>query len=198
VRTAPILFSPVDPHVLYFATQFLYKDDQRRSELDGDQPGFVAEESRDAGVARHLCKRRGKVEHRGVIYAIGLSPLSADVIGRARTMAPCTRRATEARRGGRHAEGADGWSKVTQIDASHFDARTAYISVSRFRVDDLTPLTSERTTGGDLDEDHARPRRECAGERRPEDPKTKGLLFAGTEREVYVSFNDGDDWQDLA
>ena len=88
---------------------------------------------------------------------------------------------------------------MTQIDASHFDAATAYISVSRFRVDDLTPLVFRTRDGG---RSWTTITRGLAADAPVnvvrEDPKTKGLLFAGTEREVYVSFNDGDEWQPLS
>ncbi|MBI3492383.1 MAG: hypothetical protein HY047_11475 [Acidobacteria bacterium] len=88
---------------------------------------------------------------------------------------------------------------MTQIDASHFDANTASLSVSRFRVDDLTPLVFRTHDGGRT---WTRITRGMA-DNAPvnvvrEDPRARGLLFAGTERAVYVSFNDGDDWQPLS
>ncbi len=90
------------------------------------------------------------------------------------------------------------WSKVTQIEASHFDEQTAYASVSRFRIDDLRPYIYRTHDGGktwtqiasglpaDAPVDTVR-----------EDPVRKGLLFAGTENSVWVSFDDGDHWQSL-
>jgi hypothetical protein len=90
------------------------------------------------------------------------------------------------------------WSKVTQIEASHFDDQSAYASVSRFRIDDLQPYIYRTHDGGktwklitsglpdDAPADTVR-----------EDPVRKGLLFAGTETSVWVSFDDGDHWQSL-
>ncbi len=90
------------------------------------------------------------------------------------------------------------WSKVTQISASHFDEQTAYASVSRFRINDTHPYIYRTHDGGrtwkliiaGLPEfgpvDSVR-----------EDPVRQGLLFAGTENAVWVSFNDGDRWQPL-
>jgi hypothetical protein len=87
---------------------------------------------------------------------------------------------------------------VTQIDASRFDPGTAYISVSRFRVDDLTPLVFRTHDGGRTWTKITRGLADNASVNVVRaDPLTKGLLFAGTERDVYVSFNDGDDWQPL-
>ena len=90
------------------------------------------------------------------------------------------------------------WSKITQISASHFDDETAYVSVSRFRIDDLHPYIYRTHDGGatwqaiaaglpdDSPVDTVR-----------EDPMRKGLLFAGTETAVWMSFDDGDHWQPL-
>jgi hypothetical protein len=91
-----------------------------------------------------------------------------------------------------------GWNKVTQIDASHFDDNTAYISVSRFRIDDLTPLIFRTHDGGKTWQQITTgiAANEPVDTVR-EDPVRKGLLFAGTEKSVWVSFDDGDHWQSL-
>ena len=90
------------------------------------------------------------------------------------------------------------WSKVSIMDASHFDANTAYAAINTFRLDDLRPhiyrtrdggktwthITSGIPDGGIINVVR-------------EDPKRRGLLFAGTEQAVYVSFDDGEHWQSL-
>jgi photosystem II stability/assembly factor-like uncharacterized protein len=90
------------------------------------------------------------------------------------------------------------WSKVTQISASHFDDKTAYVSVSRFRIDDLHPYiyrthdggaTWQQITTGLPDDSPVNTVRE--------DPVRKGMLFAGTETAVWTSLDDGDHWQPL-
>jgi photosystem II stability/assembly factor-like uncharacterized protein len=90
------------------------------------------------------------------------------------------------------------WSRVTQIDASHRDARTAYVSVSRQRLDDLRPYAYRTHDGGKTWTSIASdlPAAEPVDTIR-EDPKRAGLLFAGTERSVYVSFDDGAHWRSL-
>src|SRR4051794_2937659 len=200
VRTAPILFSAADPHLLLFATQFLYKTiDGGRSwtTISPDLSRAKADVPASLGI---YAAAAAKAEHRGVIYAIGPSPLDARIIW------------TGSDDGAVHvtkdggASWADvtptevtAWSKVTQIDASHFAPAAAYISVSRFRVDDLTPLIYRTRDGGKswtLITRGLAPDAPVNVVR--EDPRTRGLLFAGTERDVYVSFNDGDDWQPLS
>src|SRR5262249_32670011 len=184
VRTAPVLCSPADPHVLLYATQFLYKTvngGRSWTKISGDlsrtDPGVPASLGIYADAAR-------QAEHRGVIYAIGPSPLNVNLIW--------TRSddgAVDVTRDGGAAWGhvtppeLTPWSKVTQIDASHFDQAAAYISVSRFRVDDLTPLIFRTRDAG---KSWTRITRGLADNAAVnvvrEDPLRRGLLFAGTER----------------
>ena len=90
------------------------------------------------------------------------------------------------------------WGRVSQIEASPFDAGTAYMAVDRHKMDDFTPYIFKTTDFGKTwtklvngipADDYVRAVRE--------DPKKRGLLFAGTEKGVYVSFNDGGKWQPL-
>ena len=94
--------------------------------------------------------------------------------------------------------GLSAWSAVSLIEASHFDAAVAYAAVSRSRLDDQAPYlyrtrdygaTWQLITQGIGASAFLRAVRE--------DPETKGLLFAGTELGVYVSFDDGDHWEPL-
>ncbi|MGB8593701.1 MAG: hypothetical protein WCD40_20145, partial [Candidatus Acidiferrales bacterium] len=90
------------------------------------------------------------------------------------------------------------WSKVTQISASHFDDQSAYVSVSRFRVDDLRPYIYRTHDGGKSWQSITNGLPENAPvDTVREDTVRKGLLFAGTESAVWVSFDDGDHWQSL-
>jgi hypothetical protein len=90
------------------------------------------------------------------------------------------------------------WSKVTQLEASHFDDQTAYASVSRFRINDLRPYIYRTRNGGKTWQliVNGLPDNAPANTVR-EDPVRQGLLFAGTETGVYVSFDDGEHWQPL-
>ncbi len=90
------------------------------------------------------------------------------------------------------------WQKVSVIEASHHDPQTAYAAINTLRLDDLHPYiyrtrdggkTWTKITNGIPDNENVNAVRE--------DTQRKGLLFAGTERAVYVSFDDGDHWQSL-
>jgi hypothetical protein len=87
---------------------------------------------------------------------------------------------------------------VTQISASHFDDKTAYVSVSRMRIDDMHPYIYRTHDGGATWEPIASGLPDGSPvDTVREDPVRKGLLFAGTETAVWVSFDDGDHWQSL-
>ena len=199
VRTAPILFSQADPHVLLFATQFLYKTINGGRSWTTISPDLSRAPTGVPSSLGVYAPDAAKAEHRGVIYAIGPSPLGVATIwtGSDDGVVHLTRDG-----GGSWQDvtpkDVTPWTKVTQIDASHFDANTAYLSASRFRLDDLTPLVFRTHDGGRTWTKIARGLADNASVNVVrEDPTIKGLLYCGTEREVYVSFNDGDEWQPI-
>ena len=87
---------------------------------------------------------------------------------------------------------------MSQIDASHFDTQTAYAAINRIRLDDLRPHIYRTHDGGKTWQEIVKglPDDGPVNTVR-EDPERKGLLFCGTETAVFVSFNDGDEWQPL-
>ena len=199
-RTAPVVFSPADPHVLFFASQVLWKTsnggeswDTISSDLTRPDPGVPA------SLSRLTKANPSHAIPRGVIYSIGPSPKDVDLIwvGTDDGFVQLTRD------GGRSWQNVTppaltAWSKVTQIDASHFDADTAYISVSRFRLDDLRPYIYRTRNGGKTWQiiTNGLPDNASVNVVR-EDPVRRGLLFAGTERQVWASVDDGDHWFSL-
>jgi hypothetical protein len=90
------------------------------------------------------------------------------------------------------------WSKITHLEASHFDASTIYAAIDRHRLEDLKAHIFRTRDGGKTWQEISKgiPEGSYANAVR-EDPARKGLLFAGTETGVFVSFNDGDEWQPL-
>ena len=89
------------------------------------------------------------------------------------------------------------WSKISLMDAGHFDIQTAYAAVNRLRDDDLHPYIYKTHDGGKTWQliVNGLPDQPINAVR--EDPKKKGLLFAASETALYVSFDDGDNWQSL-
>ncbi len=197
-RTAPIIFSPSDPHILYFAAQVLFKTVNGGHSWEVISPDLTRA---NPGIPPNLGIYSGMAggDHRGVIYSIGPSPRDANLIwvGTDDGLIQVTRD------GGKTWTNVTppdmtAWSKVTQIDASHFDANTVYASVSRFRLDDLHPYIYRTHDGGRTWQKIVRGLQDDASVNVVrEDPVRKGLLYAGTERAVYVSFNDGEEWQSL-
>ena len=197
-RTEPLMFSPVDPHTLYYASNVLFKTTDAGSSWQAISPDLSRPNPEIPSSVGKLVPK-GADKQRGVIYAL----------------APSFKNTTNlwagtddgliwaSRDGGKNwsditPKELTAWSKVTQISASHFDEQTAYASVSRFRINDTKPYVYRTHDGGKTWKLIV----EGLPEFGPvdtvrEDPVRKGLLFAGTENAVWVSFDDGDHWQSL-
>ncbi len=197
-RTAPVLFSPADPRILFFASQVLWKTSNGGETWETISPDLTRE---DPGKPPNLGRLADKdtAKHRGVIYSIAPSPRDASVIwaGTDDGLIHVTRDGGKSWRNVTPPE-LTPWSKVTQMDASHFDTEIVYASVSRFRLDDLKPYIYRTRDSGKTWHKIVTGLPENASVNTVrEDPQKKGLLFAGTERQVWVSLDDGDHWQSL-
>jgi photosystem II stability/assembly factor-like uncharacterized protein len=200
VRTMPLLFSPVDPHILYLGSQFLLRTvngGQSWEEISPDLTRATYEIPPSLGVFTSADPEKGK--HRGVIYTIAPSYKDVNTIwvGTDDGLIHITR---DAGKTWTHVTppALTPWSKVSVMDASHFDAASAYAAINRFRLDDLAPHIWRTHDYGKNWKEITRglPDNAPINSVR-EDPRRQGLLFAGSERAVWVSFNDGDDWQPL-
>ncbi|HKW62632.1 MAG TPA: hypothetical protein VJN89_08820 [Candidatus Acidoferrum sp.] len=199
-RTQPILFSPVDPHVLYATTNFVYKTKDGGLNWQTISPDLAREHN---GVPASLGDKAPKDPNaektRGVIYALAPSFKNVNTIwaGTDDGLLWVTRDGGTNWKNITPSEMTP-WSKVSQLAASHFDDETAYASVSRFRIDDLRPYIYRTHDGGKTWRliTSGLPDNAPVNAVR-EDPVRKGLLFAGTETGVWVSFDDGDHWQSL-
>jgi photosystem II stability/assembly factor-like uncharacterized protein len=200
VRTLPVAFSPLEPHTLYFAASVLFKTTDAGNSWQPISPDLTRESYEIPGnLGAFTASDPEKGKHRGVIYAVAPSYKEANTIwaGTDDGLIHVTRD------GGRSWQNVTPsqlkpWSKVSIIEASHFDAGTAYAAINSFRLDDLRAhIYRTRDFGKTWTEISKGIPDGGASNVVREDPERQGLLFAGTEGSVYVSFNDGDDWQPL-
>jgi photosystem II stability/assembly factor-like uncharacterized protein len=200
LRTQPVIFSPVDPHVLFFAANTLWKTrdggrNWQQISPDLTRKTFALPET----IGKYRSQPTAQPTQRGVIYAVAPSPLDIKRIW-AGTDDGLVHLTID---GGAHWTNVTPsqnkpWQKISIIEASHFDPGTAYAAVNTLRLDDLRPhIFRTRDSGaGWIEITNGIPNNENVNVVR-EDPERKALLFAGTERAVYVSFDDGEHWQSL-
>ncbi len=198
-RTQPILFSTVDPHVLFYANNFVFKTADGGRTWRKISPDLARkEESLPPSVSDLSAQFANAQKQRGVVYALGPSFKSLNTLW-AGTDDGLIWTTSDGGANWKNVTPPEltPWSKVSQITASHFDDLTAYASVSRFRVDDLKPYIYRTHDGGKTWKliTAGLPAQPVNTVR--EDSVRKGLLFAGTETSVWVSFDDGDHWQSL-
>jgi photosystem II stability/assembly factor-like uncharacterized protein len=198
--TPVLLFSPADAATLYLGTQYVMKTVDGGLHWETISPDLTGATQRPGDkkvgpTTIENAKQRGY----GVVFTIAPSALNRDLIwaGSDTGLIQLTRD------GGKTWKevtppGLSDWSKISLIEASHFDPAVAYAAVDRSRLDDQTPYiyrtrdygsTWQLITNGIAAPAFLRAVRE--------DSQSKGLLFAGTELGVYVSFDDGDHWQSL-
>jgi photosystem II stability/assembly factor-like uncharacterized protein len=200
VRTQPIVFSPLDSHTMFFAANTLWKTKDEGNSWEQVSPDLTRKAfDVPETVGKYRSQPTAQPSQRGVIYAVAPSPLDLNMIW-AGTDDGLIQRTTD---GGRNwtdvtPKPLKPWQKVSILEAGHFDKNTAYAAINTLRLDDLRPhiyrthdggTTWTEITSGIPDNENTDVVRE--------DPERKGLLFAGTERAVYVSFDDGDHWQSL-
>jgi photosystem II stability/assembly factor-like uncharacterized protein len=200
LRTQPLQFSPADPHSLYFATNTLWLTKDQGKNWKEVSPDLSRETwELPPSVAGYKDTPAAKPTRRGVIYALGLSPLDVNRIW-AGTDDGLIWTTTN---GGGHWENVTppalkAFWKVFNMDAGHYDSKTAYAAVNTLRLDDMRPHLFRTHDGGKTwtEINNGIPDGAATSTIR-EDPKRKSLLYAGTETQVYVSFDDGDHWQSL-
>ena len=199
--TLPLAFSRRDPRVLYFARERLFRTEDGGARWTAMSPDLSRE---DPGVPPNLdaataadAPRAGR--RHGVIYAIAPSRLADHDLWVGTDDGLVWRTRDE----GAHWQDVTPppltpWSKVGTVEASHFDADTAYLAVDRHRLDDARPYVYRTHDGGRTWALAAAgiPAGSFVNVVR-EDAVRKGLLYAGTEKGVYVSFDDGERWQPL-
>ena len=200
VRTMPVIFSEVDKRALFFANNHLWKTVDGGTNWKQISPDLTRQTwTVPASVGKYASDPAAQPAPRGVIYTVapsyqdinriwvgtddGLIHVTADSGVTWKDVTPPS---------------LGPWAKVSVMDAGRFAPLTAYAAINTLRLDDLRPHILRTHDGGKTWTEivNGIPNGETVNAVR-EDPKRKGLLFAGTERAVYVSFDDGANWQSL-
>ena len=198
----PLVFSSHDPNTLYTAANVLFKSTNEGQTWQPISPDLTRnDKSKQGPSGGPITKDNTSIEYYDTIFTVMESPVQADEIwvGTDDGLVQVTR------------DGGKNWSNVTppgnmmpewiqinSLDASSFDAGTAYVAATMYKYDDYKPYlykttdygkTWKKITNGIPDGAFTRVIRE--------DPNKKGLLYAGTETGLYVSFDDGANWQSM-
>ena len=198
--TAPILISPHDPNTLYHAGERIFKTTDGGMRWEAISPDLTRNDKTKQIVSGGpIDKDDSGTEYYDTVFALSESPITAGLLwaGTDDGLIHVTQD------GGKNwtnvtPKDLPEWSRISQIDPSPHDPATAYVAVDRHQFDDLHPWiyktndygkTWTKVTKGIPDNRFVRVVRE--------DPKRRGLLFAGTEAGVYVSFDDGNSWRSM-
>lgn len=200
LRTMPLMFHPADDNMLLFGTNILWKTLDGGDSWTSISPDLTRNRPEvPASVGDFKTSTLENMSQRAIIYALGPSSMDKNIIwaGTDDGLVHVTKDGgitwTEAT-----PPALTSWDKISQIDASHFDKQSAYIAVNAIRKDDMRPLIYKTNNWGKtwtLITGGMNPNGPVNVVR--EDPLTQGLLFAGTEREVYFSTDDGENWESL-
>jgi len=200
IRTMPILFSPTNPRKLYYSTNVLWETvdggrNWKQKSPDLSRPTWEVPKN----VGKYIGTPAAAPSQRGVIYTIAPSPVDSNTIwvGTDDGLIHVTRDNGKTWKDVTPAA-IGPWAKVSIMDASHFDVNTAYAAVNTLRLDDMNPHLFRTTDGGKTwTEIVAGIDKGAPTNTIKEDPKRRGLLFAGTERTVWFSLDNGDHWSSL-
>ncbi|MEA2719444.1 MAG: hypothetical protein QOJ39_1308 [Candidatus Eremiobacteraeota bacterium] len=198
-RTAPLAFSPADKRTLYLGANAVLATRDYGAHWNAISPDLTrANPATPPNLGVFAQTAAAKKPHRGVVYALGLSPRDRNVLWAGTDDGLVWRTAD----GGKRwrdvtPPGVGAWAKISIIDASPFDAASAYVAVNRFRLDEQHPQLFRTHDGGATWTRIDRGIESAPTNVVRADPQRKGLLYAGTERGVWVSFDDGGSWSSL-
>ncbi len=198
VRTQPIEWSPVNPNVLFYAQNAVFRTTNGGTSwtrISGDLARATWDVPANAGKYASGVAPRAS----GTITALSPSPLDVNVLwagtddGNIQVMMDSTRKWTNVT-----PAAIKPWTRIFNIEAGHFSKLTAYAAANTFRLDDLNPHCWRTHDGGKTwtEINNGIAKGSPVNSIR-EDPRQKGLLYGATDTQVWVSFDDGDHWQSL-
>ena len=199
--TPMLVMSPIDKDTLFLGTQFVMKTTDGGLHWERISPDLTGTAVNAASGTPQTVPTAENSKERGfgVVYSIAPSPKKSEVIwagsdtGLIHVTIDGGKTWTDVT-----PKGLGDWSKIAMIEASHFDPAVAYAAVDRHRLDDQAPhLYRTRDYGKTWNGITAGIGSSSFLNAIREDTQKQGLLFAGTELGVYVSFDDGDHWQPL-
>jgi photosystem II stability/assembly factor-like uncharacterized protein len=198
--TSPLFISPHDPNTLYTAGEVVFKSTNSGQNWQTISPDLTRnDKSKQKPSGGPITLDITSVEYYDTVFALAESPLKKDMLW-AGTDDGLVQLTND---GGKKWENVTPrdlpeWSMVSIIEPSHFDAASAYIAVDRHKLDDFRPFIYRTGDSGKSWTAITRGIPEGSYVRSVrEDPKRKGLLFAGTETGMYFSLDDGANWQEL-
>jgi photosystem II stability/assembly factor-like uncharacterized protein len=198
--TFPIMLSPHNPNVLYMGSNVVFRTTDEGQHWTPISPDLTRHDPRTLGASGGpITKDQTSVEYYATVFAIAESPVTAGVIwaGSDDGLINVTRDNGKTWTNVTP-KGLPEWTRISIIEPSHYSAGTAYVAANRYQLDDMQPYLYKTTDYGKTWTKivNGIPATEFTRSIR-EDPVRRGLLFAATEREVWVSFNDGANWQSL-
>jgi photosystem II stability/assembly factor-like uncharacterized protein len=198
--TSPVMISPNDPETLYHAGERLFKTTDGGVHWEAISPDLTRnDKSKQQPSGGSITIDDTGTEYFDTIFAVAESTVTKGVIwaGTDDGLVQLTRDSGKSWTNVTPKDLPE-WSRVSQIEASPFDAGTAYVAVDRHQNDDLRPYIFKTNDYGKTWTSGAKGIPDNLFVRAVrEDPKKKGLLYAGTENGVFVSFNDGGEWRPL-
>jgi photosystem II stability/assembly factor-like uncharacterized protein len=200
LRTLPLMFNPSNQDQLLFGTNVLWSTLNGGQSWETISPDLTRKQPEvPSSVGDFATENLKTMPQRAVIYSLSASPLDKNIIW-AGTDDGLVQLTMDGGKSWKDVtpSALSSWDKIAQIDAGHFEKGTAYIAVNAIRKDDQRPhIYSTHDSGATWKEVVAGMNISGPVNAVREDHLQKGLLFAGTEREVYFSVNDGDHWQSL-
>jgi photosystem II stability/assembly factor-like uncharacterized protein len=198
----PIFFSPHDANTLYTAGNVLFKTTNEGQSWQAISGDLTRDDKTKQGPSGGpITKDNTSVEYYGTIFAAMESPVKAGVIwtGSDDGLVHVTRDGGKTWENvTKNMQGMPEWIQINSLDASPHDAAAVYVAATMYKHDDFRPYLYKSGDYGKTWKKIVKGIPETTFTRViREDPHRKGLLYAGTETGVYVSFDDGENWQPL-